>query len=115
MFAAPATMLVLAALAALSSAIPAAQTASKCSTGPVQCCDSVEHHTQPHVNNLLLGLEHFGLVKGLVGGLTGNVGIKCNPILLSSNDCTAQSVCCEHVHFKGNIAVGCTPANIDIL
>ncbi|KAF7419377.1 hypothetical protein PC9H_001965 [Pleurotus ostreatus] len=135
MFAKSATIaIVLAALAGFSAAVPTAdcrtsKTCSSgkvalvapaapvgsCSTGKVQCCNSVEHSTQPHVNNLLLGLEHFGLVKGLIGGLTGNVGIQCSPLLLSGNSCTAQTACCENVHFNGLIAVGCSPVNLSLL
>ncbi|KAF4566306.1 hypothetical protein EYR36_011724 [Pleurotus pulmonarius] len=135
MFAKSATIAtVFAALAGLAAAVPTAdcrvsKTCSSgavapvapvvptgsCSTGKVQCCNSVEHSSQPHVNNLLLGLEHFGLVEGLIGGLTGNIGVQCSPLLLSGNSCTAQTVCCENVHFKGLIAVGCSPINLSLL
>ncbi|KAI0048150.1 fungal hydrophobin [Auriscalpium vulgare] len=76
------------------SAPPATTTvpaSGPCSTGPVQCCNSV----QPNLDVI--------------------VGITCSPITVigvGGDSCTQQTVCCENNNFSGIIAIGCTPINI---
>ncbi|KAF9493678.1 fungal hydrophobin [Pleurotus eryngii] len=106
-------VLLAAAFASFVAASPMAlHGANSCSTGPVHCCNSVEHHTQPHVNTLLRGSGLLGLD---IETLVGNIGLDCSPIGLSSTDCTAQTVCCDDVTFDGSVAVGCTPVNLSVL
>ncbi|KAF4585043.1 hypothetical protein EYR40_001877 [Pleurotus pulmonarius] len=124
-------VLLAAAFASFAVASPMAlHGAGSCSTGPVHCCDSVEHHTQPHANTLARGSGLLGLD---IETLVGNIGLGCSPIGLSStdwyaiiSDCrvrlsyshslsTAQTVCCDDVTFDGKVAVGCTPVNLSVL
>ncbi|KAI3605913.1 hydrophobin [Moniliophthora roreri] len=88
--------------------------ASECSTGPVQariCCNSVQAANSPTAAGLL------GLLGVAIQSVTGQVGITCNPISvlgLGSNSCSAQTVCCENNSFRGVVALGCTPININL-
>ncbi|KAJ8454052.1 hypothetical protein ONZ45_g19458 [Pleurotus djamor] len=83
---------------------------NKCSSGPVQCCESVEAGGSDKVAGVA-GL--LGLVLGpILGDL--QVGLTCNS-LLGGGSCSSQTVCCENVHTSGLIAMGCSPITIDIL
>ncbi|KAF7433609.1 hypothetical protein PC9H_005570 [Pleurotus ostreatus] len=81
--------------------------ANKCSSGPVQCCNSVQESSAPSVVDVL------GLLGVVLDGLVGNVGLTCNS-LLGGGSCTAQTVCCDNVHFTGLVAMGCQPINIGL-
>ncbi|CAA7260094.1 unnamed protein product [Cyclocybe aegerita] len=88
------TTLILATLAA-ATAIRRNEPASQCNTGAP-----------------LLGL--LGVV---VQDVTAIVGVTCTPITVigaGGNSCTAQPVCCTNNSFKGIVALGCTPANINL-
>ena len=63
---------VTAAIASLAAATPAAR--DTCSTGPIQCCNSVQSASDP-ATALLLGL--LGIV---VQGVNVDVGLTCSPI-----------------------------------
>ncbi|TRM65947.1 fruiting body protein SC1 [Schizophyllum amplum] len=80
-----------------------------CSTGPVQCCNTVAETYDSHVAEILgeLGID--------VGSLSGLVGLQCAPITilgLGGNTCTAQTVCCSNNTYNGLINIGCSPINI---
>ncbi|TFK38443.1 fungal hydrophobin-domain-containing protein [Crucibulum laeve] len=84
-------------------------TSSQCTTGPVQCCNSVQAANSAAASALL------GLLGVVVDDVTALVGITCTPITVigvGGNSCNAQTVCCENNSFKGVIAIGCTPVNI---
>ncbi|KAJ8515833.1 hypothetical protein ONZ45_g6791 [Pleurotus djamor] len=76
--------------------------AQQCSTGPIQCCNSI------HNAGLLSGL--LGVLGIVLPDLNVLLGLGC--VSLGSS-CSAQTVCCEQTNVHGLIAIGCTP--IDIL
>ncbi|KAF9017497.1 hypothetical protein BDP27DRAFT_1355859 [Rhodocollybia butyracea] len=82
-----------AALATLALASPTARNepASSCSTGPVQCCQSVQTTTQAASNPGVLAL------LGLIGVVLGTA---------------AQAVCCTDNAVGGLISVGCAPVTL---
>ncbi|KAE9407599.1 fungal hydrophobin, partial [Gymnopus androsaceus JB14] len=83
--------------------------ASSCSTGSVQCCDSVESASNPAVG-LLLGL--LGIV---LQNLNVDVGLTCSPITVigaSGSSCSAQAVCCQDNSHGGLISIGCVPVSL---
>ncbi|KAI0075015.1 fungal hydrophobin, partial [Panus rudis PR-1116 ss-1] len=85
---------------------------STCSTGPVQCCNSVQHAGAPAAAGLL------GLLGVVVQDLNVPIGLTCSPISVigggSGGNCNAQTVCCENNNFSGLIAIGCTPINLQL-
>ncbi|RXW17268.1 hypothetical protein EST38_g8587 [Candolleomyces aberdarensis] len=98
----------LAVLAAVASATPTRR--AECSTGPIQCCNSVQAAGAPAVATLL------GLLGVVVQDANVPVGVTCSPISVigvPGNSCNAQTVCCEDNTFNGVVAIGCTPININ--
>ncbi|OJT15002.1 Hydrophobin-1 [Trametes pubescens] len=84
------------------------QPPSSCSTGPVQCCNSVEKASNP-VASILLGL------LGIVLGPDVVVGLTCSPISVigvGSGSCSANTVCCENNSHGGLISIGCIPNDL---
>ncbi|KAI0826594.1 fungal hydrophobin-domain-containing protein [Trametes gibbosa] len=84
----------------------AAPTGSTCSTGPIQCCNSVQSASDP-VSSLLLGL--LGIV---VDGLDVLLGLDCSPISVigvGGGNCNANVVCCQNNNVGGLISIGCVP------
>ncbi|KAG7451560.1 hydrophobin-251 [Guyanagaster necrorhizus] len=91
------------------SAVPRGGTG--CTTGEVQCCQSVQSATSTPVSTLL------GLLGVVLGNLGVDVGVTCSPISVigvGGNSCSTQTVCCEDNSFNGLIAIGCTPINIGL-
>jgi hypothetical protein len=46
------------------------------------------------------------------------VGVTCSPLTflgLSHGECTQQSVCCEGNHMKGDVVIGCSPINVNLV
>ncbi|TFK65760.1 fungal hydrophobin [Pluteus cervinus] len=85
--------------------------ASQCNTGSIQCCDSVESA------NSASAVALFGLLGIVVSDVEALVGITCTPITVigaGGNSCSAQPVCCENDTFKGVVAIGCTPINLNL-
>ncbi|ESK89594.1 hydrophobin 1 [Moniliophthora roreri MCA 2997] len=85
--------------------------AHECSTGPVQCCNSVQAADTPAVAELLT------TVSVAIQGVTGQVGVTCTPISViggGSNNCNGQTVCCENNNFNDAVALGCTPINVSL-
>ncbi|KAF8869990.1 fungal hydrophobin-domain-containing protein [Infundibulicybe gibba] len=104
------------AFATLAAAIPTDHTdppPPQCSTGPVQCCNSIQDAADlSDPVKLLLGL--LGVV---VGDITGLVGIACSPLSVvgvGGNSCSTQPVCCTENSFSGLVALGCSPININL-
>ncbi|KAK0200379.1 hydrophobin-251 [Desarmillaria ectypa] len=98
-------------LLASASALPRGG-GNACTTGEVQCCDSVQNSGSNGLATTLLGL--LGVVVGSVGV---DVGITCSPLSVigvGGNSCSAQTVCCANNSFNGVIAVGCTPLNVGL-
>ncbi|KAJ3794693.1 hydrophobin 2 [Lentinula aff. detonsa] len=99
------------ALATLAAATPAprGEPASSCSTGPIQCCNTVQPASSAGAA-ALLGL--LGIVLQDVNVL---VGITCSPISvigISGNSCSAQAVCCQDNSNGGLISLGCVPVTL---
>nr|AGC26950.1 hydrophobin [Polyporus umbellatus] len=78
-----------------------------CSTGSIQCCNTVEDAKSASAS-LLLGL--LGIV---VGDITGLIGLNCSPLNVvgvgSGNACSANAVCCQNNNVGGLISIGCVP------
>ncbi|KAL1944006.1 hypothetical protein VTO73DRAFT_3824 [Trametes versicolor] len=84
----------------------ATQPASSCSTGPIQCCNSVQSASNP-LTSILLGL--LGVV---LQGVDANVGVGCSPISVigvGGGNCNANAVCCQNNNVGGLLSVGCIP------
>ncbi|OCH93162.1 fungal hydrophobin [Obba rivulosa] len=83
----------------------------QCSTGSIQCCDSVQDANSGGVVATLLGL--LGIVAG---DITGQVGLTCSPITVvgvgSGNACSANTVCCSDNALGGLISIGCLPVTL---
>ncbi|EEB91131.1 hypothetical protein MPER_10560 [Moniliophthora perniciosa FA553] len=97
------------ALAALTSVVVATGS-SKCNTGDIQCCNTVDKASNKDIQKLL-GLLNIG-----VQDLNVPIGLNCNPISVigvGGNSCTQQPVCCEKNNFNGLVAIGCTPINVN--
>ncbi|KAK7464765.1 sc3 hydrophobin [Stygiomarasmius scandens] len=99
----------IAALATLAVATPVRR--DECTTGPIQCCNSVQSADSPAASLLL------GLLGVVVQDVTALVGITCSPISVigvGGNSCSANPVCCENNSFNGIISIGCVPINVGL-
>ncbi|KIJ65102.1 hypothetical protein HYDPIDRAFT_89074 [Hydnomerulius pinastri MD-312] len=89
----------------------AARATGQCNTGTISCCNSVQQANSAGVASLL------GLL-GVVGEITGQVGVQCSPIsaigLGSGATCQQQPVCCTGNSFNGLINLGCSPINLNL-
>ncbi|KAJ3574780.1 hypothetical protein NP233_g1523 [Leucocoprinus birnbaumii] len=102
--------LVAAALTTSAIAAPNGGSGSSCSTGPIQCCNSVQSAGSSAASVLLAA------VGAVVQDVNVPIGITCSPINVigvGGNSCSAQTVCCENNSFHGVVAIGCTPININ--
>ncbi|KAJ8463751.1 hypothetical protein ONZ51_g10053 [Trametes cubensis] len=77
-----------------------------CSTGTIQCCNSVIESNSNSAKTLL------GLLGVVVpGNLTGLIGIYCSPISIlaasSANPCDANTLCCTDNNIGGLLSTGC--------
>ncbi|KAI9063614.1 fungal hydrophobin [Trametes sanguinea] len=83
---------------------------STCSTGALQCCNSVQSADSASITAIL------GLLGIVLGDLTGLVGLGCSPISVvgvgSGNACSANAVCCENNNVGGLLSVGCIPIQL---
>ncbi|KAF9560603.1 fungal hydrophobin [Agrocybe pediades] len=85
--------------------------ANVCSTGSLQCCNSVQAANSSSIAGLL------GLLGIVVSSVTGLVGVTCSPLSVigvGGNSCSAQPVCCTNNTFNGIVSLGCTPININL-
>ncbi|KAI0674335.1 fungal hydrophobin-domain-containing protein [Trametes maxima] len=89
---------------------PTGGSGSTCSTGPVQCCNSVTSSSDASVSGLL------GLLGVVLGGVESLVGLGCSPISVvgvgSGNACSSNVVCCQNNAVGGLISVGCLPISL---
>ncbi|KIK53762.1 hypothetical protein GYMLUDRAFT_925512 [Collybiopsis luxurians FD-317 M1] len=103
---------VTAALATLAVATPTprgGEPASSCTTGPIQCCQSVQSASSSPVSILL------GLLGIVLQDLNVDVGLTCSPITVigvGSSGCSAQAVCCQDNSHGGLISIGCVPVQL---
>ncbi|KAI0717353.1 fungal hydrophobin-domain-containing protein [Cerioporus squamosus] len=90
--------------------------ASSCSTGDIQCCNSVQSVSTPNSRasdpaaSVLLGL--LGIV---VQGVDVLVGLSCSPITVigvGGGACSATAVCCQDNSHGGLISIGCLPVSL---
>ncbi|KAJ4465684.1 fungal hydrophobin-domain-containing protein [Lentinula edodes] len=100
-----------AALATLAVATPAPrdEPGSSCSTGPVQCCNSVQSASSDPITTIL------GLLGIVLQDLNVDVGLTCSPITVigaSGSSCSAKAVCCEDNSHGGLISIGCVPVSL---
>ncbi|THU79903.1 fungal hydrophobin [Dendrothele bispora CBS 962.96] len=106
-------LFVISALASLVAAQNTNKTinASKCNTGKLQCCQSVQKASESPASTLL------GLLNIPIQDLNIPIGITCTPISVigvGGQNCAAQPVCCDKNNFNGVVAVGCTPVNLGL-
>ncbi|KAF5356484.1 hypothetical protein D9757_012562 [Collybiopsis confluens] len=99
------------ALATLAAATPAPRNepASSCTTGPIQCCNTVTTASNPAAAGIL------ALLGIVLQDLTVAVGLTCSPITLigvGNSGCAAQAVCCEDNSHGGLISIGCVPVQL---
>ncbi|KAI0764931.1 fungal hydrophobin-domain-containing protein [Fomes fomentarius] len=83
--------------------------AGDCTTGPVQCCNSVQSASSPAASTLL------GLLDIVVQGVDLLVGLTCSPITIigiGGGSCQSTVVCCEDNSHGGLISIGCVPVNL---
>ncbi|KAF9026913.1 hydrophobin-domain-containing protein, partial [Hymenopellis radicata] len=81
-------------------------TPSQCTTGAIQCCNSLTLASNP-VASLISGL------LGIVVGGDVMVGLTCSPLSVvgvGGNSCSSSPVCCENNSFNGLIALNCVPS-----
>ncbi|KIJ69889.1 hypothetical protein HYDPIDRAFT_104545 [Hydnomerulius pinastri MD-312] len=97
---------------ALTAVTVATEPASECTTGPVQCCNSVATTLTPALTTLL---ESLGLDASSVAL---PIGLTCDPISVvgvgSGATCNAEPVCCTNNSFNGVVSLGCSPVNLNL-
>ncbi|KDQ62744.1 hypothetical protein JAAARDRAFT_190030 [Jaapia argillacea MUCL 33604] len=80
---------------------------AQCTTGALQCCDTVEPASSPAAAGIL---KSIGVVVQDVNAL---VGLTCSPITAvgvgSGSACTANPVCCTDNSWGSLISIGCVP------
>ena len=79
-----ATVFALSTLFAVAFAAPGGNTGATCSTGPVQCCNTVEKASNPVAAGILGGL---GVVLQDPNVL---VGLSCDPVTVIGGSVTGQ-------------------------
>ncbi|KAL1944001.1 hypothetical protein VTO73DRAFT_3819 [Trametes versicolor] len=105
------TAFVLGALPLLAAATPLdTRAAGKCSTGPLQCCNSVQKANDPATAAIL------ALLGVVVQAVDVHVGLDCSPIsvvgVATGNSCNAQAVCCKNNDVGGAVSLGCVPVTL---
>ncbi|THV02156.1 fungal hydrophobin [Dendrothele bispora CBS 962.96] len=106
-------LIVISALASLVAAQNTNKTinASKCNTGKLQCCQTVQKANEKPASQIL------GLLGIVLQDVNIPVGLTCTPISVigvGGQNCAAQPVCCDKNNFNGVIALGCTPVNLGL-
>ncbi|EJD00379.1 fungal hydrophobin [Fomitiporia mediterranea MF3/22] len=99
------------ALLAVATPTPGGEPASQCSTGPVQCCNTVTTAGDPAAAGVL------ALIGVVVQDLTVPVGLTCDPITVigaGGSGCSANPVCCEDNSHGGLISIGCVPVDLSL-
>ncbi|KDQ62761.1 hypothetical protein JAAARDRAFT_122109 [Jaapia argillacea MUCL 33604] len=84
--------------------------ASQCTTGPIQCCQSVSTAGAEPAAALL------GLLDVVVQDLNVLVGVTCSPITVvgvgDGSSCIAHPVCCTDNSYGGLVSIGCVPVEL---
>ncbi|KAK7054512.1 hypothetical protein VNI00_003710 [Paramarasmius palmivorus] len=108
-------IIALATLTTLAAATPVRRggnkPASECTTGPVQCCNSVGAANDPSVAKIL------GLLGIVVQDVNALVGLTCVPITVigaGGATCDANPVCCKDNSHGGAVSIGCVPVDISL-
>ena len=71
-------------LATFAAAAPGGNTGTTCSTGPVQCCNTVQSASDPAVAGIL------GLLGVVLQDLNVDVGVTCSPVTVIGGSVTDQ-------------------------
>ena len=94
---------------------------TQCSTGPVQCCESIAHPGSANHASMLQTLNGVRALKDLSEALQGNAfafGVECMPFSAwgagFESSCQGETVCCDHTANGGNTGVNCTPFNVNV-
>ncbi|KDQ62716.1 hypothetical protein JAAARDRAFT_122077 [Jaapia argillacea MUCL 33604] len=84
--------------------------ASQCTTGPIECCQSLSEAGKDPAASILKSL---GVVVQDANVL---VGLTCSPITVvgvgSGSSCTANPVCCTDNSYGGVASIGCVPVTL---
>ncbi|KAF9060581.1 fungal hydrophobin, partial [Rhodocollybia butyracea] len=84
----------------------------KCSTGPIQCCQSTQTVAQALADSNTLGLIG-GLIGIVLQDVKAVVGLDCSGVnVAGGGTCTAQTVCCKNNAQGGLVSVGCLPVTL---
>ncbi|KAI0371969.1 fungal hydrophobin [Pilatotrama ljubarskyi] len=82
-------------------------TGDLCSTGSLQCCQSIGQANDPVIGLIV------GLLNVVVDGVDALLGLQCSPLKIvglgSDSNCAANVVCCENNSIGGLISIGCIP------
>lgn len=132
------SILVLAVSGALAATIQprGGAAAPSCSSGPVQCCNTVQDPDSANYAATKQTLGDLGLLDGLLGGVGGGllgkrglldaaiqglgvpIGVGCTPISVigvgPGSSCSGESVCCEDTTYSGTIGLGCVPVGLHL-
>ncbi|KAI9060524.1 fungal hydrophobin [Trametes sanguinea] len=100
---------------AAASPLPGAGSAATCTTGDIQCCNTISE-TSDHSSQNLLAL--LGIP---IQDVNGQLGIQCNPINVigagQGADCSAHPVCCDETRqvngFDSLVGINCVPISLD--
>ncbi|KAH9849352.1 fungal hydrophobin-domain-containing protein [Lenzites betulinus] len=90
-----------------ATAPPPSATGDLCSTGSLQCCQSVGGASDPVIGVIL------GLLGIVIDGVDVLLGLQCSPIKIvglgNNSACSDNVVCCENNSIGGLISIGCIP------
>ncbi|RPD65503.1 fungal hydrophobin [Lentinus tigrinus ALCF2SS1-7] len=91
-------------------ALPVLAAAADCSTGPIQCCQSLEKADSA------AGSAILSLLGVVVQDVTAQIGLTCSPISVvgvgAGSACNANAVCCQNNNVGGLISIGCLPVEL---
>ncbi|TBU26504.1 fungal hydrophobin [Dichomitus squalens] len=91
----------------VSAPAPAPTSGDTCSTGPVQCCNTVGSANEPPFSGIL------GLLGIVVEGAESMLGLGCSPMSVdddgSGTGCSFNVVCCQNNNVGGLSSIGCMP------
>ncbi|EIW52224.1 hydrophobin-domain-containing protein [Trametes versicolor FP-101664 SS1] len=84
--------------------------AGTCSTGALQCCESVLSANSTAISPIL------GILGVVLQDLDLPIGLSCSGVtgvgVGSSDACSTNAVCCQNNDFGGVIAIGCLPVSL---
>ncbi|KAI0764934.1 fungal hydrophobin-domain-containing protein [Fomes fomentarius] len=88
---------------------PGSHPGGGCSTGPVQCCNTVDNAESPSTATLL------SLLGIVVQGVDVLVGMNCSPVNVigaADGSCSTNAVCCQNNNVGGLVSIGCVPVDL---